>query len=180
MPAEHLAGPIDHSPAAKLVFVGVGCNQLFVVAEANILALRPLSRGQSKPARAFTHLCLLHLAEWKNRVRQLLLRQREQKIGLILAAVGAAQQRRALRSIVAHHSSIVSGGDVVSALLLSPSKQRADLKVAVARHARIRRAAVEIIPSERFYHRLGKLAAQVEQRVRNAKMLGNFSGAAVI
>ena len=72
----------------------------------------------------------------------------------------------------------MSGGDVVGALLLSPSEQRAQLEVAVACHAGVGRAAVEIIRGERLDHRLGELSAQVEQRMSDSQMLGNFLGAA--
>src|SRR5262245_39528197 len=78
------------------------------------------------------------------------------------------------------HSCIMAGGNERSIMLFGPVKQSAELEVAIARDAGIRRAAVKIILRKRLHHRLGKLLAQVEQRVRNPEMLGDLFRAAMI
>src|SRR5688500_9949413 len=60
--------------------------------EADLVAVGLVGDRQSALARDRAHVRLRQLADWKLRARELLLREREEKVGLILVAVDAAQQ----------------------------------------------------------------------------------------
>ena len=75
VPSKELAGAVDHFTAPSVILIRVGCHQCFVIAETNVLALRPFRYGQSETARVFAHLALMQLAEREQCVRELALRQ---------------------------------------------------------------------------------------------------------
>jgi hypothetical protein len=61
-----------------------------------------------------------------------------------------------------------------------PGEQRAQLEIAIASDARIRRSAAEIILSEGSNHGLDELAAKIQEGVRDAEQRGDFPGAAMV
>ena len=78
--------------------------------------------GRDAPACARTS-ALRQVADGKHRVRELILRQREQKIRLVLVAVGAAPQPVPPRVLVERHASVVAGGDGRGVEARRPARQ---------------------------------------------------------
>ncbi len=70
-------------------------------------------------ARKLAHLRLGHATERKQRAAQLLLRQPEKKIGLVLGAVSGTLQQPAPPILVKVNAGVVSGGNGFRANLLS-------------------------------------------------------------
>ena len=105
---------------------------------------------------------------------------RKQKIRLVFSAVDTAQQCRMGRGGIVDEPRVMTGGDIIGALFFGPAQERAEFEVAIARHARIGRAAVQVVLGKRLDHGVGELLAQIEQGMRNAQMLSDFLGAAMI
>ena len=134
---------IDDTARAKTVRRRRSLDEAGVVAvghEANLLALGLVGVGETKLARASAHLGLGHRAERKKRAAQLKLAEREQKVRLILGGVGSAQQMEAAAR-VALDTGIVAGRDVIRAERRGALAQAIELDLAIAHHARVRRAA---------------------------------------
>ena len=77
MASQNISRPVDDVAAGKIVGIGQGFDKGAIVAEANVLALRPVGDRQVETAREATHFALFQLTQRKERVRQLILRQRE-------------------------------------------------------------------------------------------------------
>ena len=108
--------------------------------EADLLAVGLVGDQQSEPARLGAHVRLRQRAHRKHRAGQLLLRQREQEVRLVLVAIDAAleQPSSGRRSLDAR---VVAGRHLVGAESPRAIEQRRELEVAVAVRARQRRPA---------------------------------------
>src|SRR5215813_15296330 len=97
---------------------------------------------------------------------QLLLGKRKEKIGLIFAAVGATQQQTPRTVRMSRDARIVPRGDMINPMFFGPFEQCAEFEIPVAGNARVGCAPAEVIFRKWSYHRLGKFAAQIDQRMR--------------
>src|SRR2546422_5876792 len=79
--------------------------------EADLLALGLVGGHQAETARVLPHLFLRELADREAGGGQLLLGERPQKVGLVLARVLRPQEQMAPRRRVAFHARVVSGRD---------------------------------------------------------------------
>src|SRR5882724_8354954 len=103
-------------------------------------------------AREFADFRLGHVAQRKERAAQLLLREAEKKISLVLAVVGGALQQPTLSRLIISDASVMPGGDALGADLLRHNQQLIELQMIVAKTARDGRAAGEILLDERPHH----------------------------
>src|SRR5450755_2780801 len=113
----------------------VGVDEALVVAtgdKANLLRVGLFREGETVLAREFAHLGLGHVTERKDCPTELLLRQAEEKISLILTVVGGALEQPTVTSLVKSHASIVSSGDALGSDLLGDDEQLIKLQVVVA------------------------------------------------
>src|SRR5438270_6023676 len=81
------------------LLVQVSVDEALVIAAGNkayLLRVRLLRQRQMMLPRQFAHLRLLHVSQRKQRAAQLLLRQSEEKIRLVLGGIGGASQQPAI------------------------------------------------------------------------------------
>src|SRR2546425_812216 len=95
--------------------------------EADLLALGLVRRGQPPATRVGPHLLLRQVAHGKARGGELGLRERPQKIGLVLSNVAPSPEQVASRRAVARHPRVVSGGDGGGVPGGGAPKQRSEL-----------------------------------------------------
>jgi hypothetical protein len=88
MLAEYLPRPVNNLPLSKIFLLGIGLYQALIITETDILALRPIGNRQPQTPRPAAHLVLMQIPQGEKDVGQLLLRKSEEKIGLILFAIG--------------------------------------------------------------------------------------------
>ena len=69
-------------------------------------------------AGQFANLELGHVAQREDRATQLLLREAEEEVRLVLARVGRTLEQPAASSVVEGHARVVSGGNALSPNLL--------------------------------------------------------------
>src|SRR5690349_20698658 len=104
----------------RLTLLGeISIDELLVVAagdEADLLRIRLVGEHvQSVRARLFADLWLTLFAERKQRAAQLLLRESEKEIRLVLGKIGRSLQDPALPALVILIARVVTGGDLVRA-----------------------------------------------------------------
>src|SRR4029450_1740898 len=180
VPAEHLSRPIYHVTATKLVFTREGFHQHLIIAETNILALQTIGDRETQCSRQFSHVALVHFTEREQRMSQLVVTEREEKIGLVLGAIRAAQKRSPPVPFFSNNPRIVARGDIIKPMFFGPFEQRTELEIPVAGNARVWCASAEVIFCERAYHRIGKLAAQIDQCIRYAQLGRDILRAAMV
>ena len=113
--------------------------------EADLLAVRLVRHLQPEPPRLRrAPRGLVSDADRKHAARELILRQREQEVRLVLVAVGAAlQQPAAVGALL--DARVVAGGHVLGAEAARAIEQRRELQVAVAVRAGERRAPGRVL-----------------------------------
>ena len=79
--------------------------------EADLLAVRLVGDRQPRRARVLADGVLRPIADREDRARQLVLRQREQEVRLILRRIDAALQQVPAGRLVALDARVVAGGD---------------------------------------------------------------------
>jgi len=141
--------------------------------EADLLALRLVRRGESPLRRQASHLFLGQAADGEDGRRELLLRQTEQEVRLVLARVRSPQEPIAAADGVAVLASVVAGRDVLDAQRPGPRQQALELHLAVAPCTRQGGAAVEILAHEGGDHPVLERALQVDDVVRDRELRGN-------
>src|SRR5215468_9146918 len=99
---------------------------------------------------------------------QLLLGKRKKEIRLVFAAIDATQQQTPTTVRMPCNSRIVPRGDMINPMFFGPFEQCAEFEIPVAGNARVGRAPANVIFRKWSYHRLGKFAAQIDQRMRYA------------
>ena len=109
--------------------------------EADLLAVRLVGDRQPRAARVLADGVLRAIADREDGARELLLRQREQEVRLILRRVDAALQQVAAGRRVALDARVVAGRDRVGAEAARALDQRRELQIAVAVRAGQRRPA---------------------------------------
>ena len=75
---------------------------------------------------------------------------------------------------------VVACGDIIRTLLFRPTEQLAQLEIAIAGDARIRRAPVEIVLRKRSNHGLDKLFAKIQEGVIYAEQRRDFLGTVMV
>src|SRR5258708_27295957 len=119
--------------------------------KADLLALGLVGGRESQRSRAGANFGLGHLTERKNSSRQLVLSEGEEKIRLILGIVDGAQQ--VILGVGALlYSGVVPGSHVAGIQRAGTAPQAIELDLAIAHHARIRRATAEIFGNEAVDH----------------------------
>src|ERR1035437_11185952 len=154
------ASPLDK---ARVVVVGN---------EADFLALGLVRGRKAQGARAGPNFGFGHGAKRENSSREFVLPEREKKIRLILGVVGRAQQ---MKSAVCPllYSGVMSGRDVVGRKRAGAAPQAIEFDLAIAHHARIRRAPIEIFGDEVIDHARGEIGAQIDHIERKIHPLGH-------
>src|SRR5439155_12720163 len=113
VPPYQFARLIDNIAAVKLVFIGIGCHQRLIIAETNVLTFGTVGDGQTEPSCLLSHITLLHFTKRKQRVCQLILAERKQKVRLILPSICAAEKRHSAILIASSDSHIIPYNNVV-------------------------------------------------------------------
>ena len=113
--------------------------------EADLVAVRLLGDRQPELARLLADGRLVEVADREHRVRQLRLVEREQEVRLILRRVRAALQPVAAGGGIEIHARVVTRRHELRAEPLGAGGERRELEVAVAVHARDRRAAGRVL-----------------------------------
>ena len=115
MPAERRAPPLSTISPVRSRVVRAAARQSPPASPSGTKQISWLSglSATSRPSRARVRadLGLRQVADRKHRVRELVLRQREQEIRLVLVAVDAAQQPVPPRVLVELDARVVAGGD---------------------------------------------------------------------
>ena len=113
------------------------------------------------------HLVLFEVSYWKRGTRQLVLRQRKQKVGLILALIRAAT--KPVRAVTGDlHASVMPGGERVGAKTDGALQQRRKLQVGVAVRARDGRAAKAVFAHKVRHHLFVEPSFEVDDVVGDA------------
>src|SRR4030095_2749841 len=123
-----------------------------------LLALRLVGGHQAQSSRLVAHHVLGEVAHREPRGLELPLRQWPEEIRLIPARVAPAPEQEALRLAVAGYTRVVAGRDRGRVPRVRALQQGAELHLAIARHARHRRAARRALLRERLAHRALELA----------------------
>ena len=109
----------------------------------------------------------------KQGAAELILRQTEQKIGLILGAIGRTLEQPAAALLIELHPSVVAGGQRIGANLLGDDQQLIELQMIVAQAARNGSASGEILLHEGTHHFALKTVFVIDHVIRNADGLGD-------
>ena len=143
--AEHVSGGVNHLPLARQADVAALEQPCVVVVgnEADFLRIGLVKDGEVQLAGNLAHCGLLHLADGKERSRELIARDAEEDVRLVLGAVDAAGQARAI--ITRDDPRVVAGGHEVAAELGRVVVELAELEPVVAANARIGRAAACVL-----------------------------------
>ena len=175
MTAEHVSSHVDDGAGAEDAGVAPPQEAAIVAVghEADLLAVRLVGRHQAEPPRVLAHLVLRQIADGKARGGELRLGERPQEVTLVLAAIARAQEREAFRARVALHARVVSGGHRSGVPRARAREQGAELQLAIAGHARDRRAAARIAVGERCDDGPVELLRHVQQVIGNAEALGH-------
>ena len=166
--ADDLAGPGDIRPPPGHE-IGVGA----LADEADLLALRLLRHRQAEIARELPHLRLGQVAERELDEVELLLRQGVEDVALVLAGVDRAEEpvRRAPLD-----PGVVTGRQAIGAEQLRAVDEVAELDVAVALQAGIRRPPGGVLVDEAVDDRLAELGFHIDGVERNADHVAGRAG----
>src|SRR6185503_5645071 len=135
---------------------------------------------QTEPVlpRQFAHLRLTHLAQREARAAELLLREPEEEVSLVLGRVSRATQQPAVALRRKLAARVVARGQQVCANLPRRDQQLIKLKMVVAQAARDGRAPGKVLGDKRTHHVALKTLLVVDDVVGNAQVLGH--GARVV
>ena len=123
--------------------------------------------------RRLAHLRLGHAAQRKQRPRQLLLRQPEEKVRLVLGQVRRPLQNPAPALLVVLVHRVVAGGDALRADAARRLQQLIELEMVVAERAGNRRAPGQVLIDKRPHHVALEPLLLVDHVIRNAQVLGH-------
>ena len=143
---------------------GLALDERRVVAvgnEADFLAVGLLGDRQPEAARDVANRVLRQIADGEARARQLLLREREQEIRLILRRIEAAAKHVAAGFGIDADARVMAGRDDFGAVGHRSIEQRGELQIAVAVRAGNRRAAGDVLA------RRSSTRPSAETRARN-------------
>ena len=127
--------------------------------------------GRPASVASRAHLALGESRQRHAGRRQLRLRQAVQKIGLVLVAVGRAQQMYLLS--IAPERGVMAGGDGLRAKRQRMLLEHAELDLAVAQNVRIRRAPAPVLGQEMREHLLAVFGGEVHHLHRDVERLAD-------
>ena len=120
--AQHASVSGDHLARRRfrlaLLLGQVSVDELAIASrghKANLLTIRLLRHGQAPGASEGAHFLLGHSSQGKLGVRQLLLRQSKEEVGLIFRTIDAAQELVTAGLWVATDARVMAGGDALRA-----------------------------------------------------------------
>lgn len=150
--ADDFAGGVDEvaGGVGERLFdvVEVGLEEGVVVAVGDEADLLGVGLGGDVEAGVGGHDAyggLLHFAEGKEGAGELVLREAEEEVGLVLGGVGGAREDPALAGLVVVVACVVAGGDAVGADLAGGEEEGVELEVVVAEGAGDGGAAGEVL-----------------------------------
>ena len=129
--------------------------------------------GQAAPPRVLADGVLRTIADREPRARQLFLREREEKVRLVLRCIHGALEEIAAARRIAFHAGVVARGHGLGAEPARPLRERGEFEIAVAVRAGQRRAAGCVLVHEIRDHVLFELLFEVEDVVRNPDRRGH-------
>src|SRR5260370_37542149 len=128
-------------------FGEVSIDELLVIAagdKADFLRISLLGQRQPESVREFAHRVLTEMSQREKRATQLLLRESEQEISLVLREIRGTLEQPALAIVAELHARVVAGSELVGADLACRHQQLIELQMIVAKAARDRRASRKI------------------------------------
>src|SRR6266704_560658 len=170
MPADDAAGTVDDLPRHARI-PRLPADELGVPTvryEADVLALRLVGVREAAGRGQRPHRALGELADREDRPRQLLLRQAEQEIRLVLGEVARPEQAAPPARRIAEGAGVVTGRDARRAERRRAPQEVPELRAAVTMDARNRRAAGPVLGEEVGDHLAPELLLQVEDVERYA------------
>ena len=141
--------------------------------KANFLAIGLIRHRQAPGASDGAHFLLGHFSQRKLRVRQLLLRQSKEEVGLVFRTIDAAQKLVTAGFRVAPDARVMAGGDALRADLPRRGEELRELDFGIAKAARDGGLAGQIALHERPHHGSFKLLFQVDDVVGNVEKVGH-------
>ena len=142
--------------------------------EADLVAVGLLRDGEIELARQRADSRLVERTDREERVRELILRQREEKIRLILRGIDAALEQVLPAGLL--DASVVAGRHQACAKPLGARGERGELQIAVAVHARNRRAAAGVLAHEVRHDGLVELPLEIDDVVGNTQLACDSPG----
>src|SRR5262245_26342591 len=127
-------------------------------------------------ARQFPNLRLVHVAQRETRAAELLLGQAKQEVSLVLGRIGGATQQPAIAICIELAPGVVAGGQEIGADLPRGNQQLIKLQMVVAKAARDRSPAGEILLDKRTYHITLKALLMIDHVIGNAQIFGDAAG----
>ena len=161
------------------LLVEVGLEEGVVVAagdEADLLRVGLRGYGEAGVGGHLADGGLLHLAEGEEGAAELLLREAEEEVGLVLGLVGGAGEDPALARLVEVVAGVVAGGDAVGADLAGGGEELVELEVVVAEGAGDGRAAGEVLADEGLDDVGFEALLLVDEVVGDVELLGYAAG----
>ncbi len=144
--------------------------------ETDFLAVALFSHRQVEGPRQLAHRGLGHLAQRKQRARELRLGEAEQKIGLILGGIHRAQQLVPAARVIIADAGIVPGSHLPGPHRIGHLEETVELDVVVTERARDGRAAGQVLGHERLHHAFLELLLEIDHVVGNADLLRHAAG----
>jgi len=108
-------------------------------------------------------------------MRQLLLFQIEEKIGLILLGIRSAPKKESTPSRIVTDTGVMPGGHEIRTPPAGSPKERAKLQQRIAVKTRIRSLALEVALDKIRDNRLGEFAFYIDHVKGNLQLVGNLS-----
>src|SRR5579859_898926 len=139
--------------------------------EADFLAFGLFCDGKLRATRDVAHFGFRQFAQRKAGAGELLLRQAEEEIGLILRFVGGAEKLVAARVWIPANASVMSGGQALGADLARGDEKLFELHVIITERARNGRAAGKIVVNKRANHAIFKSLLEIHNVKRETEML---------
>ena len=132
--------------------------------------------GEAELVRHLADLGLGAAAEREERAGELLLRQSEEEVGLVLGSIGGALEDPAAALRVVLVAGVVAGGDAVGADLARGDEQLIELQMVVAERAGDGRASGEILVDEGADDVALEALLLVDDVVGDVEVLGDAAG----
>ena len=143
--------------------------------EAYVLTVGLVGVDEPCLLRQSAYLRLFEAAEREQRMRELLLRERVQHVGLVLAPVGGTLQQISSALRVVFDYGVVSRRDVVVSELLRAPEHSVELDAAVALDTRIRRPPADVALREMLHDVLAEAVLEIENEVLETELPRNIA-----
>ncbi len=181
--ADNLAGGGDELARGVghglVLLVEVGGEEGGVVAagdEADLLRIGLGGDGEARLGGQLADGWLLHFAEGKEGVAELVLSEAEEEVGLVFRAIGGAGEDPAVADGVEAIASVVASGDAAGADLAGGDQELIELDVIVAEGAGDGGAAGEVVGDEGLDDVGLEALLLIDEVVRDAELFGDAAG----